>query len=459
MPSDSNRSDVKEWAASYAFRDAKQMRKAHLSAGETGARIALSRMRNAFVAFHAGAPWMTGASRGVAEAYAQEAARLGAEVRRLRSAQREAAQRLRAMSDLPNDRPKTLADHVEDVGETIRRLRDLEEANDVSRSGADSAPAGSEEDFAEVWSRQLAEGTAVEDIVGGELADDLIFMSWGMTDVHDFPAKLREFLYGIGVPLAVQERVREALRFMVSSVAFPRLAAKHRSGRIADADWSRFVLDWANDGEGASQTLDLLFCLARGDLTVAQKRILAKAKRQSASTALLLNRLKHEAVAKNRVRGRRPAPQAVACETEPLSDRELDRLYSVRARLMDADDASMLDDSGRLMLTELEGQIDAIQRDRAKKIARTEIYGDAFVLVSSALQKLEEIFGESTTFNFSTLVDPENPDPTLGWFVITVPTKSDFETATAQMDRFDREWWDEQWHAHQRLIITLEFVR
>lgn len=50
------------------------------------------RARNAWVAYHAGAPWMSGASQGVAEAHAREAARLRAEVERL-TAERDKARK------------------------------------------------------------------------------------------------------------------------------------------------------------------------------------------------------------------------------------------------------------------------------------------------------------------------------------------------------------------------------
>ena len=101
MPTDRERTEAQVlarahyWNANRMLRDLS--RKGELNT--VGLRVLIAAMRNACVAYHAGASWMVGASHGVAEAHARESARLRAEVERL-TAERDEA---RSLADLLRD--------------------------------------------------------------------------------------------------------------------------------------------------------------------------------------------------------------------------------------------------------------------------------------------------------------------------------------------------------------------
>lgn len=76
----------------------------------------LERMRNDWVAYHAGADWMHGCPAcPYGDVVQADNMRLRAEVERLHGVCREAAQRLRSLSGQPNHGPKSLLDHVADL--------------------------------------------------------------------------------------------------------------------------------------------------------------------------------------------------------------------------------------------------------------------------------------------------------------------------------------------------------
>ena len=132
MPSDGKRTEAQECAAA-SFRSEAYWASPRRRMSDAGLTRRYIEMRNAWVAYHAGAPWMfsldpdlvaqLASHRERFQAMDDEIFDLRAEVRRRRDSQLDCARRLRLLSEQPSAGPKWITECVSDVEADVSRLR------------------------------------------------------------------------------------------------------------------------------------------------------------------------------------------------------------------------------------------------------------------------------------------------------------------------------------------------
>lgn len=151
------------------------------------------------------------------------------------------------------------------------------------------------QEIAALWVQEFVGGASLDDLAGsyemGEILASLL-----RSPAEDVAAGLNNFLYGVRVPSAVQQRVRGVFRLMVASIIRQGLEQKVQEGSFPTEKLDLFLQDLEQDQKDAATSFsDLCAILAGDSLNSAQTQFLEETKAQAGATRHLLAKLRREA--------------------------------------------------------------------------------------------------------------------------------------------------------------------